>query len=156
MYLATCEGEVLYKRSRWRKGLEEAKIEMGLSQEYSQDDKDYSLLQALLENNRRAIREMSVLGANINMIVRPKSGRTMCSILHASVVLGDYKTVSLLLRLGANPLVRDSHGLSPRDYVLQGKKSGRIATVLKMWAQKRSKAVNDDRLAEKRKKEAVA
>lgn len=145
MYKATHENrESLHRRSRWRKNLEAMEIEMGLRAPYCQDTLDYSLFREVMENNSWGMREMVALGADPNMALKPASGDTLCRLLHIATIASNLPTISLLLQLGANPLATDSHGLTARDYALKHDRTGRIATLLRSWEQKRTNPVNDD------------
>ena len=144
IYKASYNGESLHTRSRWRKSYEAAAIDMGVRRRYSQDVLDYSLFQAVMENNSWGMREMIALGANPNMALKPKRGDTLCRLLHIATIASNCPTISLLLQMGANPLATDSHGLTARDYAIEHDRTGRIATLLRGWEQKRSNPVNDD------------
>ncbi len=137
----------LYKKSRWARKLDQLKSELGVHQGYSQDDLDESLFQAVQENNNWAIREMNDLGANPNMFLKPKFGKTICSLLHIAVIKSDINTIGTLLKIGANPRTLDSNGLIAKDYGILKKRPGRILTMLTKWEQKDMLAVNDDRRA---------
>ena len=134
----------LYKRSRWTREIDQLKTEIGVHTGYLQDNLDYSLLKAVRENNNPAIREMVSLGANLNMFLKPKNGRTICSLLHIAAVDADIKTIDTLLQLGADPKLLDSNGLIAKDYGILKKRPGRILTMLTKWEQKITSPVNDD------------
>ena len=153
----------LYKRTPWRKELDEAKLDMGLMVPFSKERLNQSLVSAVLENNYRAVREMVAMGADQNFYPdasywgvshQEHSDRFIedrgC-LLHVAVRLGGLKTVIALLHAGADPFVRDAAGLTPRALAQQlAARDGysavysRMKTVLKIWEQRRRDAVNDD------------
>lgn len=146
------QAEALYKRSDWRKGFDQAKIEMGLMPAYTAYDLNRSLLSAVLEKNHRAVREMVALGADPDQRTGIDFGEqgVWGSLLHIAVRLGSLKTVVALLHAGADPFARDSAGLMPRSLAQRFSFSGNTAG-RKIWAALRQSearsrgAVNDDK-----------
>lgn len=135
-------GAALYKRSKWRKELEETKIDMGLRAPYSDAELDSSLIDAMAENNYRAMRDMAQMGADVNLI----DEETRDTLLHAAVRGSSLKTVIALLQLGADPFARNAAGETARDIAQARHNGGRFRTVLKLWEIRRSRAANDDLL----------
>ena len=139
MSTAQFRGAALYKRSQWRKELDESKIDMGLIDPYSQEALDYSLYAAVVENNHRGIREMVQMGANPNMGVEASGGEVAGTLLHFAVRHASLKTVIALLQLGADPFARDALDQTPRDVARLRIAGGRMKTVLKLWEQRKTR-----------------
>lgn len=144
MSASRMQGVALYKRSRWRKELDDNKADMGLMPPYAQEILDYSLHTAAIENNYKAIREMVKMGANPDMWIDAHGGEPAGSLLHFAVRRCSLKTVIALLQLGADPFGRDALNATPRD-VAQTKLSGsRMKTVLKLWEQRKVQPAIDE------------
>lgn len=143
MSVAQFRGVALYKRSSWRKELDESKIDMGLMDPFSQEALDYSLHAAVIEDNYRGIREMIAAGANPNLWLDGKAGEPAGSILHFAVRHGSLKTVIALLQLGADPFAADALGATPRDTAQKKPAGSRLRTVLKLWEQRKTQAPAD-------------
>lgn len=137
-------GVALYKRSAWRRSLDEAKVEMDLARPFSQAQLDYSLHAAVIENNHRAIREMVEMGADPDMWIEAQAGEPAGTLLHFAVRHGTLKSVIALLQLGADPSARDALDATPR-MAAQSRLSGqRMKTVLKLWEQRRARVHHND------------
>lgn len=138
MSVARIRGVALYKRSSWRKELDEAKIDMGFVDPFSQETLDYSLYTAVIEDNYKGIREMIVQGANPNLWLDGKAGEPAGTLLHFAVRHGSLKTVITLLQLGADPFTRDALDATPRDAAMSRPSASRLKTVLKLWEQRKT------------------
>jgi len=143
MDIARIRGIALYKRSAWRKEIDEAKVDMGLADPFSQEMLDYSLYMAVIDNNYRAVREMAAMGADPDMWVDAKAGEPAGPLLHFAVRHSSLKAVIALLQLGANPLAKDALNATPRD-AARGLSGKRIRTVLRLWEQREALPVAED------------
>lgn len=138
MSVALIRGVALYKRTTWRKELDEAKIDMGLMDPFSQETLDYSLYTAVIDDNYRGIREVTAMGANVNLWLDGKAGEPAGSLLHFAVRHASLKTVIALLQLGADPYTKDALGVTPRDLAQKRSFGSRLRTVLKLWEQRKA------------------
>src|SRR5687768_1419792 len=100
MSVARIRGVALYKRSSWRKELDEAKIDMGLSVPFTKETLDYSLYTAVIEDNYKGIREMAAQGADVDLWAEGKAGEPAGTLLHLAARHGSLRTVIALLQLG--------------------------------------------------------
>lgn len=144
MSIARIRGIALYKRSLWRKELDEAKIDMGLIDPFSQETLDYSLYMAVIEGNYKGIREMAAQGANVDLWLDGKASEPAGTLLHFAVRHGSLKTVIALLQLGADPFARDALNATPRDVAVSRQSGSRMRTVLKLWEQRKTAAPAED------------
>jgi hypothetical protein len=130
-------GEIMgaprHRRHRWRREIEESKIDMGLIAPASQEAVDLSLYAAVLDCDHQGIRELGPLKPNPDMRVYGKLGEPEGTLLHFAVRHGTLKTVIALLHLGANPLLRDTEGAIPREVAAQKATGHRMRAVLELW-----------------------
>jgi hypothetical protein len=106
---------------------------MGLIAPVSQEAIDLSLYAAVLDADHRGIRELASLNPNPDMRVYGKLGEPEGTLLHFAVRHCTLKTVIALLQLGANPLLRDTDGMIPREVAEQKATGGRMRTMLELW-----------------------
>lgn len=138
----------LYKRPSWQKKVDEGKIDMGLLESFSQDDLDMSLRCAVDEQYGDGMREMVEMGADL---ARRFDGETL---LHRAVRAGNLKTVLTLLELGADPLVQDDRGRTPRTTLTSWFFNRAMITVLKQWEKRQSVPQRAVYFSEDKKKSA--
>lgn len=144
MSVAQIRGVALFKRNKWRRELDENKIDMGMIEAFSSEELNFSLYTAVVENNHRAIKEMVEAGADTNMSMPAQDGMPAGMLLHFAARQASLKSVIALLQLGADPFAKDEAGLTPRD-VAQDRLSGsRMRTVLKLWEQRKLRPAMDD------------
>jgi hypothetical protein len=106
---------------------------MGLLAPLSQEAVDMSLYAAVLDRDHRAVRAMQAYRADANMRVYGKLGEPEGTLLHFAVRHGTLKTVIALLQIGADPLLRDADGATPREVAAQKATGNRMRTVLERW-----------------------
>lgn len=148
MSISDVRGVALYKRTNWRKDLDDAKVEMGLMKPFSQDILDYSLYAAVIENNHKAVREMVMTGANPNLWLEGVGGKVAGTLLHFAVADSSLKAVIALLQLGADPFAKDALDRTPREVIKFKQAENRMKSVLKLWEQRHSRpAMNAEALA---------
>lgn len=144
MSVAQIRGVALFKRNKWRREMDESKIDMGMIEAFSQEELNHSLHTAVVENNHRAIKEMVEAGADTNMSMPAQDGVPAGMLLHFAARHASLKSVIALLQLGADPFAKDDTGATPRD-VAQDRLSGsRMRTVLKLWEQRKLRPAMDD------------
>lgn len=144
MSVAQIRGVALYKRNKWRREMDESKIDMGMIEAFSSEELNFSLHAAVVENNHRAIKEMVEAGADTNMSMPAQDGMPAGTLLHFAARHASLKSVIALLQLGADPFAKDDAGSTPRD-VAQDRLSGsRMRTVLKLWEQRKLRPAMDD------------
>lgn len=131
----------LYFRSAWQKTLDENKIDLGVMSAPAQDQLDHDLVCAIADRHHRGVADMIALGADVNRrLLSPIDGTP----LHLAVVHGSLKTIVTLLQSGADPLLSNSRGETPRALTVRLQTeghsgSGRMRTVLKLWEQRQSR-----------------
>lgn len=126
-------GEHGERRQPWRREIDESKIDMGLLAPLSQEAMDMSLYAAVLEQDHETIRAMREFNANPNMRVDGKLGEPEGTLLHFAVRHGTLKTVIALLQIGADPLLADADGATPRMVAAQKATGSKMRTVLERW-----------------------
>jgi hypothetical protein len=131
-------GAPRHRRHRWRREIDESKVDMGLIAPVSQEAIDLSLYAAVLDSDHRGIRDLAFLKPDADMRVYGKLGEPEGTLLHFAVRHGTLKTVIALLQLGANPLLKDSDGAIPREVAAQKATGGRMRTILELWEKRRS------------------
>ncbi len=137
-------GAPRHRRHRWRREIEESKIDMGLIAPASQEAIDLSLYAAVLDCDHQGIRELAPLKPNPDMRVYGKLGEPEGTLLHFAVRHGTLKTVIALLHLGANPLVRDTEGNIPREVAAQKATGHRMRAVLELWERREARPSSGD------------
>jgi hypothetical protein len=126
-------GAPRHRRHRWRREIDESKIDMGLIAPVSQEAIDLSLYAAVLDCDHQGIRDLAALKPNPDMRVYGKLGEPEGTLLHFAVRHGTLKTVIALLQLGANPLLRDTDGFIPREVASQKATGARMRMMLELW-----------------------
>ena len=147
-------GAPRHRRHRWRREIDESKIDMGLLAPVSQEAIDLSLYAAVLDCDHQGIRDLAALKPNCDMRVYGKLGEPEGTLLHFAVRHGTLKTVIALLQLGANPLLRDGDGLIPREVAAQKATGGRMRTMLELWEKRDARGIpaEHDETVERRAK----
>lgn len=130
-------GAPRHRRHRWRRELDESKVDMGLIAPVSREAIDLSLYAAVLDSDHRGIRDLAFLKPDADMRVYGKLGEPEGTLLHFAVRHGTLKTVIALLQLGANPLLKDSDGALPREVAAQKATGRRMRTVLELWEKRK-------------------
>jgi hypothetical protein len=133
-----------YRRHHWRREVDESKVDMGLMAPLSQEAIDLSLYAAVLDSDHKAIRMMADLKPNPDMRVFGKLGEPEGTLLHFAVRHGTLKLVIALLQLGANPLLRDDDGCTPREVAAEKATGSRMRTVLELWEKRAARAFPAD------------
>lgn len=128
-----------HRRYRWRREIDESKIDMGLIAPVSQEAIDLSLYAAVLDCDHQGIRNLAALKPNADMRVFGKLGEPEGTLLHFAVRHGTLKTVIALLQLGANPLLRDTEGHIPREVAAQKATGARMQAILDLWEKRRGR-----------------
>jgi hypothetical protein len=130
-------GAPRHRRHRWRREIDESKIDMGLLAPLSQEALDLSLYSAVLDNDHAALGAMKGQPVDIDMRVSGKLGEPEGTLLHFAVRHGTLKTLIGLLQLGADPQAQDAEGATPREVARQKPTGGRMGTVLELWEKRR-------------------
>ncbi|TAL35548.1 MAG: hypothetical protein EPN97_07185 [Alphaproteobacteria bacterium] len=131
-------GAPRHRRQRWRREIDESKVDMGLIAPVSQEAIDLSLYAAVLDGDHQGIRDLAFMKPDANMRVYGKLGEPEGTLLHFAVRHGTLKTVIALLQLGADPLLKDSDGAIPREVAAQKATGSRMRTVLELWEKRKN------------------